>query len=281
MRRLSAVLLALGVAALGGCGGGPSKNSFLAEADDTCRSANAPVASAKAPTSFPELAEGAKGVAAATDAQVPELRALDRPGGDKERTDAVFAALGGVATTARSLQAAAEKKDDRASAQAANDLSARSREAGDGARAYGFTACGVGTQRAATPLTDATKTIIKAGFVAKAEGICRETSRKLEGIPEPTSRTSASRAFNTLLPLADKMITDLRALVVPPGDEATLTDLFDAEQKVLEKLREYLAVLKADDSRKASVVEDELEVAGTAADAKADAYGVKACGTDF
>lgn len=278
--RLLAVPLLVPLLGLAGCGG-PGKGTFVKNADERCRNANAPVASVKTPTSYPELAEAAKGVGAATDTQVRELRELDRPGSDKQRIDAVFAALGGVAPAAKSLQGAAEKTDDKASARAANDLSARAREAGDGARAYGFTACGISTQAAATPLFDGAKTIVKAGFLAKAEGICRAASRKIDNVAEPRGRNVEVRALDALLPIAEELMADLRGLAFPPGDEASLTDLYDGQQKLVDELGRLRDAYRANDARRVEAITEEGDVLSTAVDAKWDAYGVRACGTDF
>ena len=280
MRRLLpvlAVLLALG--ALAACGGGPSKSSFLAEADDTCRSADAPVTSLKTPSSFPELADGAKAVVAATDAQVPRLRDLDRPGGDKDDIDAVFNAIAGAGAAARSLQEAAERKDERATAQAANDLTARARQAGDGARAYGFGTCGVSTQAAAGTVADGAKAVVKASFVLKAETSCKEATRKAEALSEPNRAAQAARFLNAVIAIYGKVIDDLKALVPPPGDEPVVAEIVDTQQKTFDKVKELKDAVSDENERLAEARANELNVLGTAANAKADAYGIKACGT--
>ena len=279
MRRIVLSLLVAALIVLAGCGGAPSKSSFLAEADDTCRAANAPVASLKTPTSFPELADGARAVAAASDEQVPRLRDLDRPSGAKDQTDAVFNSIAGVAASARSLQAAADGKDEKATAQSANEVSAQARQAGDGARAYGFTTCGSSTQTAATSLTDGARTVVKASFVLKGEASCRKALKEAEGLPEPRSTAQQGRFFDSFLRIYDVVLSELRANVVPPGDEAAVSELIDAQQRLRDKFKEFRDTVPRGNERVLAALLQEISVLNTAANAKADAYGIKACGT--
>jgi hypothetical protein len=76
-------------------------------------------------------------------------------------------------------------------------------------------------------------------------------------------------------------VTDLRALVPPPGDEATIADMLSAEEKVNAKIGELRDASAANDRSRALAVSQELDVLGTAADAKVDAYGLAVCGSNF
>lgn len=278
MRRLLAVLLALGATALAGCRGGPSKSSFLTEADDACRNANAPVASLRAPGSFSEVADGAGKLATATADQVPMLSKLDRPGGARVETDAVFSAIAAVGPAATSLREAAAKSDERATAAAAIDLSTKARQAGDGARAYGFFTCGAASQTAATSLTDGTRNVIKARFVSKAEDLCEAVGEQFEGIEVGTA-SQALRIFSTLVTAYTKLKTDINALVVPPGDEGAVNEFLEAAQKLIDKVSEFRDAIPRGNSSILEALLKDLSSLNTQANAKADAYGIKACGT--
>ena len=280
MRRIVLSLLVLGLGGLVGCGGTPSKSSFLADADDACRAAGAPVASLPVPSSFPDLATSAGKVAVATDEQVPRLRQLDRPGGDKDRTDAVFNALSGVATAAKSLQSAADKKDERATAQATNDMSARAREAGEKGRGYGFTACGSSTETAANAVAEGARKVIGASFVLKAEARCDEASEGIDRLPEVTSLSSLVRYMNGEIPILTDLVADLEALVPPPGREADFAAYLEAQKKVIEKGKELKNAAQARNERLAVALDDEGSVLVTAANNRADELGLRACGTE-
>jgi hypothetical protein len=280
MRRL---LVALPVAVLvgtAGCGGAPSKSSFLTKADAICRADNAPVASPKTPSSFPELADAAGTLASATDVQVPRLRKLSRPSGGKARTDAVFDSLAGVATAAKSLQAAAATNDEKGTAQSANDMAARSRQASDGAKAYGFTTCGGSTQTAVNATVDGAKKVLKAGYVVKAEAFCKDSSTKLDALPDARTPSQAARSIDRGITILTKLVSDLKGLTPPPGDEATITDYLDAQQRVIDKAGELKDAVAANNGRLFDTLNGQLDVLVTAANAKADGYGLTACGTE-
>jgi hypothetical protein len=280
VRRIVLPLAVAGLLGLAGCGGGPSKSGFLADADDACRAANAPVASLQAPTSFPELSGGAAKLAAATDEQVPRLRSLDRPSGDEEPTDAVFTALSGVASAAKSLQAAADKKDDRATATAANELSEHAKEAGSRARAYGFTTCGSSTEAPANSVFEGAKKVVGASFVLQAETFCRQASEAIEALPEVTSLAGAVRFLDKEIPILVDLVARIEALVPPPGKEAEVAAFLDAERKVIEKDKELRNAAHARNEALAAELDEEDARLVTAANHLADELGMSDCGTN-
>lgn len=280
MRRIALPLLVVGLFGVAGCGGGPSKSSFVAKADETCRAANAPVASLQTPTSFPELSGGAGKLATATDEQLPRLRDLDRPSGDKEPTDAVFSAMGGMATAARNLQAAADKRDDRATAVAANELSKSARDAGSKARAYGFTTCGSSTEGPANSVFEGAKKVVGASFVLQAEALCHKASEGIDALPEVTSLSTLVRFLDKEIPILVDLVAKLEALVPPPGKEADVTAFLDAERKVIEKDKEMRAAAQARNEALTAKLDEEDSVLVTAANHLADELGMKDCGTN-
>ena len=280
MRRIAVLLLLGGLVGLTGCGGGPSKSDFVAKADETCRSANAPVASLQAPTSFPELAGGAARLAAATDEQVPRLRSLDRPSGDEEPTNAVFSAMSGVATAAKSLQAAADRKDDRAAATAANELSKNARDAGTQARVYGFTSCGSSTETPANAVFEGAKKVVGASFVLQAETFCREASEAIDALPAVTSIAGAVRFLDKEIPILETLVTRIERLVPPPGKEGEVAAYLDAQRKVIEKDKELRDAARARNETLAEALDQEDAVLVTRANHLADELGMSDCGTN-
>ncbi len=272
-------LLSGALLGLAACGGEPSKNSFVADADLIRRNDGAPLASVRTPTSFPELAETAGKISSAVETQLPKLRALDRPSGDDIPINALFGSLRGVADAARALQTSAAGKDEKGTATAAVDLSNRGKAAADSGRVYGFATCGGSVQPAVNASLDGAKNVLKAGFVVKAEALCREASSQLDDIPEASNLRGAARAFDQGAAILDKLIGDLRALAAPPGDEATLSDFYSAQQEVSDKAKQAGSAARAGNERLLESHLDEFDVLTTAANAKADAYGIPDCGT--
>jgi hypothetical protein len=265
---------------LGGCGGGgPSKESFVADADRICRADSAPLASVKAPTSFPELSETALTVATAVDTQLPKLRALDRPGADDAPVDTMLRSLAGVSAAAKALQTAASGNDEEGTATAARDIGTRARSASDSGRAYGFATCGGSVQPAANASIEGAKTVLKAGYVVEAEQLCQQTSSQLDDLPEADTPEAEARVIDSGVRLLEEMVRDLRALTPPPGDETTLEEYYEAQQQVIDKAREAGAAASAGNERLFERQAEEFSVLTTAANAKADAYGIDDCGT--
>ncbi|HWC12182.1 MAG TPA: hypothetical protein VG455_13285, partial [Acidimicrobiales bacterium] len=66
---------------------------------------------------------------------------------------------------------------------------------------------------------------------------------------------------------------------VPPRDEQTVKEMVDAQAAAVGKLRDIGAAARANNERRTAALADELNVMETAASAKADAYGIQACGT--
>ncbi len=278
-RRSIAALFAGALLAFAGCGREPSKGRFLADADRICRTDSAPLASVKAPTSFPELSDTARKIASAVDTQLPKLRALDRPSGDDAPVNAVFSSLRDVSQAALALQTQAAGNDEKGTATAVVNLSNRAKATADSARSYGFTTCGGSMQPAANASLEGAKTVIKAGYVVKAQALCREASSQLDDLPEASSLRSAAQVFEQGAAILDTLIGELRALAVPPGDEATLDDFYAAQQQVSDKAKEAASAAKSGNERLTESHIEEFEVLTTAANAKADAYDLPDCGT--
>jgi hypothetical protein len=68
-------------------------------------------------------------------------------------------------------------------------------------------------------------------------------------------------------------------MAVPPGDEAAVAELIDVRAELNAKGRQLTSAMRAGNGRQQAAVADELVVLGTAAAAKADAYGIRECGT--
>ncbi|HEV2760114.1 MAG TPA: hypothetical protein VGV86_11155 [Acidimicrobiales bacterium] len=266
-------------AALSACGGGVSKTEFVTKADGACGPGNGALAAITKPSNLPELATAAGTVATTVDTQAAELRKVDAPGDDKAVVTGLIGALAEVATPARALQEAAGKSDDKVTAQAANDLKAKVDAAAVQAKAYGLTACGTGLQAPVTTVFEGSRTVLKAAFVARAESLCTAANKKVDALPSPTSLAGFARTATSYLVIEEKLFADIRALPVPPGDEAVVADMLAAQDKVIAKDKELQAAAQARNQAAFDRLDDEETTLVTAANAKFDAYGLKNCGT--
>lgn len=278
-RTVLVALAAVSVAAASTACGGPSKSSLLSEGDEVCRTANGPAEAVKKPTNYPELMEAARALASATGEQEARLRKLGIPDGDKDEVRPILAAVGGLAGSARRLEEASARTDDRAASDAAGEVAAQSKDAATRARAYGFTACGVNTEGPVGTVFEGAKGIVKAAFVARAQGLCREAINQAGDLREPRTESAFPAYLDALLALEEMVVDEMRALAVPPGDQATVAELIDARARLNTKGRELTSAMRARNGPKQRALADELAVLGTAAAAKADAYGIRECGT--
>ena len=280
-RALASAAAALGLAAaLAACGGGPSKAGFVTKADEACGTGNTTLGAINAPSNLPELGTAAGTIATTADIQAGTLRGLDAPGDDKALVTGLVEAIAAVAPAARTLQDAAGKSDDAATARAANDAKAKADAAAQQATSYGLTLCGVGLQGAANKAFEGSRTVLKAAFVARAEGLSAAANRKADALPDPGSSLPAlGRSINAFIPIAEKLFTDIKALAVPPGDESLLAGMFTKQDAVIAKLKEMPAPAQRNNASQVDRLFNELNTLNVASNAAFDAYGLRQCGT--
>ena len=276
---ISTVALA---AALTACGdGGISKSEFTAKADGSCVVGNTAISSAAKPTNAPGVATSAGTAVTTIDGQVGMLRGLKMPGGkDKAQIEGVINAIAEVSGPTKALQEAAGKNDDAAMTRAVVEMRTKVDGAAASAQAYGLTQCGTGLKPAVANLFEGAKSVVKSSYVTKAEGLCRDAYRKANAMAAPgSSLASVSRYIDTQLVIFNKLVTDLKAVPAPPGDEATVGEFVTAFDAFTAKIKEVGAAAKANNPRLYEALSEEADVATTALDAKLDAYGLKTCGT--
>ncbi len=280
-RSLSSSLVALALAAgLAACGGGVSKADFVTKADAACGPGNGTLGAVTKPSNLPELAAAAGTLATTVDGQVDALRKLDPPEGDKDVVAGVIGAMGEISGPARALQDAAGKSDDKVTAQATNDLKAKTDAAAVQAKSYGLVHCGTGLQAPVTSVFEGGRTVLKAAFVARAESLCTAANKKADALAAPTSSLpTIARYLTSYLVIEEKLFADIRALPVPPGEEATVADMLAAQDKVIANDKEQHAAARARNGALLDRLGDQSATLITAANAKFDGFGLRACGT--
>src|SRR5207253_8614840 len=135
-------------------------------------------------------------------------------GSAKAQVAAACAALEGTSTAAKNLQDATGRKDDPATIAATKDLAAKAADARTQATTTGFAACSVGMQTGIDAVFGGTQSVIKAGFVAQSDVLCRRASNDLEDIalPESDSGPAFAAFMGDIIGVFETLITDIRAL---------------------------------------------------------------------
>ncbi|MGI8984968.1 MAG: hypothetical protein ACR2HM_10650 [Acidimicrobiales bacterium] len=276
---IPAAALAAALAACGG--GGQDRAGFAADADGACAAGNTIISTTAKPSNAPQVAAAASTAVSTIDAQVVALRAIKTPGGkDKDGAVGVVAAIDAVSAPARALMDAGGGNDDAAMTRAALDMQAKADAAHDAAEAFGMAQCGVQLKFGLGNMFDGVRQVVKATYVTKAEGLCRNALGRYAAISPPgASQASFARFLEAVNGVSTKLATDLRAIPAPPGDEATITAMMGAVDGINAKAKEAVAAVRADNERLFLALTDELLVAQTAANAKLDAYGLTSCGS--
>ncbi|HET7721534.1 MAG TPA: hypothetical protein VFK43_16315 [Acidimicrobiales bacterium] len=268
--------------ALTSCGDdGPSKTEYTTQADGSCTAGNTTISTAAKPTNAPQVATAAGTAMSTIDAQVVALRAMKTPSGDdKDLAVGVINAIAEIVGPTKALQEAAGRNDDAGMSRAALDMQGQADPASNTAQAFGMSQCGVQVKFGLGNLFDGVKQVVKATYVAKGEGLCKDAARKYAAIAPPgNSLASFNRFIEAVNGVSTKLATDFRALQVPPGDEATVGDMLAAVDGLNTKAREAIDAVKAGNERLFIALVDELRVAQTSVNAKLDAYGLKTCGS--
>lgn len=292
-RRTAALVAVVAVALLLGAGlgvfiasrgiGRPSTATFLANAEAACRAGADALTPLAKPTSYPELVTATTAAVTATQAQLDGLRRLRLPAGATgERAGVALAGIAGTNVAARELQETAGRMDDAATASATERLRAAASDGAAAARELGLAGCAAVLQPGLDPVVGGGAEIVKTAFVAKADTLCRAGARAMEGVAPPRSNNrDVGRYLGETLLISEKLVADLKALPVPPGDTSVIGEALTTLDTANGKWREARDAALGNDPSRFVAIEQELVVLGTAADAKLDAYGLTSCGSHF
>jgi len=268
------------VAALTACGAdGPSAKSYRAEADGFCSAGNIAISSAAEPTNASQVATSAGAAVTTIDAQVAMLRAKKAPGGDDQaQIDGIVAAIAEVSAPTKALQDAAANGDDAGMAKAGVEMQSRADAAATAAQAYGLAQCGAALKPAVAHLYEGTKSVVKGSFVTRSEALCLDAGNRTDAVSPPgKTLASTSRYLDAMLAISVKLAGDMKAIPVPPGDEAAVSELVAAMDALNAKGQEVSQAAKSNNPNLVLALVDEVEVATTALNAKLDAYGLETC----
>lgn len=151
------------------------------------------------------------------------------------------------------------------------------------AKAFGFAACAVGMQTGVDVVFRGAHDVAKTNFLPKADALCRAMAPQLKAF-EATDINSLAELLRFLdkgLELQRKLVADLAALPVPPGDEQTLKDVFASLNAGVAKICEARTAASRGDRASFEAAGDALDRLSADADVLLDGYGLGVCGSDF
>jgi hypothetical protein len=267
--------LGIGAKAMGLIGA-PSKEMFIARADAICAPGNAGLSALSKPSGYPSVATAASTLVTTTETQLGQLRRLELPGfADRSSARGVLDAIAQTAGAGRRLQAGAATTDAAATANASRTMATVATDAAAAAKAFGFTACGAGMEPGINAVLAGANGAVKASFIEKVHPMCAALVRDAEELSAPT----LDWYINQSTALYEKFANDLRALPVPPGDEAAVAELAEGMLAVGAKVRELGAAAMNGDLKRVTAIEKEGDVLAEQVDAKFQAYGFNDCGS--
>ena len=259
--------------------GAPSRASFLAQADAICAPGNAGMSAMSKPVGYQSLATAASTLVTTTDAQLGRLGALDLPAGaDRGRARGVLQAMAATRDAGRSLQSAAAESDPASTATASRSMTVYSDDALAKAQAFGLSACVAGMKPGIDAVVAGANGAVKTSFTEKATAMCIEMVRASEGLPKVRNAADLTRVIDQGVALFEKLATDLKALPVPPGDEATVARITTQVNNVAAKLRELGNAALAGDVKRVNALDKEGNAMIEELNRRFGAYGLTVCG---
>jgi hypothetical protein len=123
----------------------------------------------------------------------------------------------------------------------------------------------------------------KATYVSQADAVCAQGDVQIQSVPKPQLTGSSAQILKNLgsyvdqvLPLAQNVITRLKALKQPSSDRALLQRYFASLDDAVAKLRTLSTAARAGDAKGVQAGANALN--STQPDALARQYGFKRCG---
>ena len=120
--------------------------------------------------------------------------------------------------------------------------------------------------------------VVKNSFVEAGNRHCIEFLRAAAAVPPIRNANDVGRFINQSTGLLDKLVSDLKALTVAPGEEATVAELVALFDKLSGQLKEVGVAGAGGDLRRMNAIQGEIEASEEEANAKLGAYGLTACG---
>jgi hypothetical protein len=120
----------------------------------------------------------------------------------------------------------------------------------------------------------------RARYLAAGNAICDTMNQRVGTLPAPgNDRVKAAKnAADTAAIVADAL-RKLRALPVPPGEQAAVRSIYAKVDRVLHDSSRLATAIRANDQTAAKAAETDLQADSLAANAASNAYGLTVCGS--
>lgn len=280
--RIAPVLTALALAAgLAACSPAEERAApDLASADDACAADTADLAAGPVPTNRGELASAAGELAETAETQVERLAAPEQPlpTGPAPAFGALVEPLRATAASAHDLEVAAGTGDVAAVVRAVHVTTAVGKEAAAAAAGAGLGRCQTGLEAGLQTLFAGSQQVVRSRFVDDAAQRCQAAAASLAELSDPDSRPAAVEHLEAGRTILTQLITDLRALPVPPGDEPALAEVLHRSEIVTARIGELREAVAGGDEGAITAIEEGMAEPIAGAEAAWDGYGVPACG---
>ena len=261
----------------------PSKAKYLLTADEVCRPANGPVTAIVKPTSYPELATAAGTVVTTMNGQFTQLNDVEAPG--RRRRQGAGPRVRRAERQQRRRHSAPGRGNEegrrrRHRRHQAGDRAVRRRHRQDqGVRLHRLRCRPPARYRRRRRRRDRRH---QDRLHCQGRQHLPGRSRKLDDIRMPAETPQdIARFLGDGLAILNQLIADMKAIPVPPGDEATVSEMLDAADKSNAKLAEARDAAAAADFARFTAIDKEISPLDTAANAKFDAYGLTVCGSNL
>lgn len=280
-RRAVIASLLVALPLLAACGDdAPSKEDFLAEADPVCKRGNEIVTVFTTPSDVPMMKDFATKMADSVEKTAGELDKLKFPGGtDGKAAKDMVKAMRDAAGAARAVVPDVDAKNYPNIEQGVTKFVDAFKNVDTKARALGSAECGKGAAEMAGKLGTVTGETVKKAYIAQADALCATANDELDAIPEPETMAEVKESLEKSAARFEKLLNDVKAIPKPDFDRAKLTDALTSADQALAKLKEGGGVAGSGNERQLDRWFEELAEAFDLANARADAYGFKDCGS--
>src|SRR2546421_8799911 len=122
--------------------------------------------------------------------------------------------------------------------------------------------------------------ITRAEFVARANEICKAGNARQSAIPSPDNTVAQQLAYlDQVIAATAETLRQIRALPQPPGDRATLQQMYAKGDAALSVARQESAALKEGKTSVAAALDTQLATATNEVNSAFSAYGLIFCGS--
>jgi hypothetical protein len=142
--------------------------------------------------------------------------------------------------------------------------------------AISLTACGGGSSSSSSTTTPFVVT--KADYIARANTVCLGMNARVASVSDGDPFASAD-GVEQVKQIVSTTREELRTIPIPPGDEATLQDIYSKVDVLIRDYAELAEAMRSGDSSRT----DEISAKGhrdqKAANDASNAYGLTVCGS--